>query len=186
MSDKTYSDKVFKKIIQKHIDKCDFVKVNLENDSSILGFIVKASDDFIMIEETNDFSLAGIKIIPYERISGIRHGLSDKVSKRIYLEEGLIKLNHKVINNTSLKNFEGIFKSIKTQDFHCIIESKKKDQELFSIGEIVEVNDKSVVIKNYSSIGKIDKKARKINFKHIELINFNDNYSVIFRKYIFE
>lgn len=45
-ADKTYSDKEFKKIIQKHIDRIDFVKVNLEDDSSILGFIVKASDDF--------------------------------------------------------------------------------------------------------------------------------------------
>jgi len=94
-ADKTYSDKEFKKIIQKHIDRIDFVKVNLEDDSSILGFIVKASDDFLMIEETNDFSLAGTKIVPYERVSGIRHGLSDKVSKMIYSKEGLIKLNQK-------------------------------------------------------------------------------------------
>lgn len=186
MAEKTYSDKEFRKFIQKHIDRVDFVKVNLEDDSSILGFIVKASDNFLMMEETNDFSLAGIKIVPYERISGIRHSASDKVSKMIYSQEGLIKLNKKIIKNTSLKNFEELFRSIRKQNFHCIVESKKKEKELFSIGEILEVNEKSVVIKNYNSIGKIDKKPRKINFKHIENINFNDNYSIVFRKYIFE
>jgi len=186
MAEKNYSDKEFKQIIKKHVDRLNFVKVNLENESSILGFIVKISDSFLMIEETNDFSLAGTKIVPFERVIGIRHGASDKVSKRIYSEEGLIKLNQKIISNTSLKNFESLFKSIKKQNFHCIVESKKKDQELFSIGEIVDIDEKSVFIKNYNPLGKIDKKPRRINFKNIELINFNDNYSVVFRKYLIE
>jgi hypothetical protein len=77
-----------------------------------------------------------------------------------------------------------IFKSIKKQDLHCIVESRKKDQEIFSIGEILEVNKKSVVIRNYNPVGKFDKKPRKINFKNMELINFNDNYSLVFRKYL--
>lgn len=186
MAEKTYSNKEFKQIIKKHVDRINFVKVNLENESSILGFIVKASDSFLMIEETNDFYLAGTKIIPFEKVIGIRHGASDKISKKNYSEEELIKLNQKIISNTSLKNFESLFKSIKKQNYHCVIESKKKDQELFSIGEIVEVNEKSVFIKNYNPLGKIDKKPRKINFKNIELINFNDNYSVVFRKYLTE
>ncbi|MCS3871253.1 hypothetical protein J3D55_004169 [Chryseobacterium ginsenosidimutans] len=183
---KDLTEKKFKEHIQKHIDRVNFVKVNLTDDSSILGFIVKASDDFLMIEEANDFSLAGTKIIPYNRILGIRHSASDKVSKRIYSEESLIKLNQKIIDNTSLKDFESLFKSIKKQNFHCIIESRKKDQEIFSIGEILEITEKSVVIKNYNPIGKIDKKPRKISFKNIELINFNDNYSVVFRKYLYK
>ena len=183
---KDLTEKEFKKLVKKHIDRLSHVKVNLENDSSISGFIVKASDNFLMIEETNDFSLTGTKIVPYHRIAGIRHSLSDKILKRIYSEEGLIKLNQKIIDNTSLKDLESLFKSIKKQNFHCIVESRKKDQEIFSIGEILEVSEKSVIIKNYSPIGKIDKRPRKINFKNIELINFNDNYSVVFRKYLIE
>jgi hypothetical protein len=183
---KDLTEKEFKKLIKKHIDRMHHIKVNLEDDSSISGFIVKASDNFLMVEETNDFSLAGTKIVPYKRIIGIRHSLSDKALKRIYSEEGLIKLDQKIISNTSLKDFESLFKSIKKQNFHCVVESRKKGQEIFSIGEILEINDKSVIIKNYNPLGKIDKKPRKINFKNIELINFNDNYSVVFRKYLIE
>jgi hypothetical protein len=180
------TEKEFKKLIQKHIDKVNSVRITLEDDSYIFGFIVKFSEDFVMIEESGDFSLAGIKIIPYERIKSIRHNKYDKALKHIYSEEGLIKFNHKIIDNTSLKNFESLFKSIKKQDFHCIIESSKKDINIFSIGEILEVNEKSVMIKNYDGTGKIDKKPSKIPFKNIELINFNDNYSLTFRKYLKE
>lgn len=183
---KDLTEKEFKKLIQKHIDKIDFVRIILNDESSISGFIVKFSHDFIMIEETYDFSMSGIKIVPYERLKSIRHNKFSKVSKHIYSEENLIKFNYKIIDNTSLKNFESLFKSIKKQNFHCVIESTKKDKDIFSIGEILDFNEKSVVIKNYDATGKINKKPHKIQFKNIELINFNDNYSKVFRKYLKE
>lgn len=178
------SEKEFNNLIKKHINKIDFVKVILNDDSAILGFIVKSSDEFIMIEETSDFSMAGIKIVPYERVKSIRHNKFDKTSKKIFEEEGLIKLNSKIINKTSLKDFESLFKSIKKQDFHCIVESRKKKKDLFSIGEIIEITEKFVTIKNYDASGKIFKKPDVISFKNIETINFNDNYSKVFRKYL--
>ena len=178
------SEKEFKKLIQKHIEKVDFIKVILFDDSSIFGFIVKYSDEFLMIEEAGDFSLDGIKIIPYETVRSIRHNKFDKAKKTIYNEENLVKLSHKIIDTTSLQDFKSLFKSIKKQDLHCIVESRKKKKDIFSIGEILEVNDKSVTIQNYSATGKIYKKPDVISFKNIELINFNDNYSKTFRKYL--
>lgn len=178
------TEKEFKKLIQKHIDKVNFVKVILEGDSSIFGFIVKYSDEFLMIEETYDFSLAGTKIVPYEKVKSIRHNKFDKVSKMIFAEEGLIKFNQKIIDKTSLKDFESLFKSIKKQNFHCIVESRKKKIGFFSIGKILDVNEKSVTIQNYDVAGKIYEKPDEISFKSIELVNFNDNYSKTFRKYL--
>lgn len=178
------SNKEFKKRVQKHIDRVNFVKTILNDDSAIFGFIVKYSDEFLMIEETYDFSLAGIKIVPYERLKNIRHNKFDKVSKMIFSEEGLIKFNHNVIDKTSLKDFESLFKSIKKQNFHCAVESRKKKTGFFSIGKILEVTEKSVTIQNYDATGKISKNPDEISFKNIELINFNDNYSKTFRKYL--
>ena len=63
---KKLSDKGFKKLVQKNIDKVDFVKTILYDDSAISGFIVKFSDEFLMIEETYDFSLSGTSIIADE------------------------------------------------------------------------------------------------------------------------
>lgn len=181
---KKYSEKEFKKIIQKHIRNIDFVKVTLDDDSAIYGFPVKFSDDFLMMEETHDFTLAGTKIVPYHRVRGIRNNIYDKISKAIYADEKLIRFNEDIIHKTNLDSPESLFKSIKKQDFHCAVESTKNKKFLFSIGEILEVSSKSVLINNYDPAGRIDKKPRKISFKSIDLINFNDNYSKVFRKYL--
>lgn len=181
---KKYSEKEFKKLIQKHIRNIDFVKVTLNDDSAIYGFIVKFSDEFLMIEESNDFSLAGTKIVPYHRIRGIRNNMYDKVSKAIYVSEKLIQFNQDIIDKTHVDNAEALFKSIKKQNFHCIVESSKNKKFLFSIGEILEVTSKSVLISNYDPAGRINKNPKKISFKNIDLINFNDNYSKVFRKYL--
>lgn len=186
---KDLSEKEFKKLIQKHIAKSNYVKIYLTEDSPegyVFGFILNVSDDFLMIQETYDFTLSGIKIIPYKRISSIRHNRFDTISKNIFSEEGLVKFNQKIIDNTSLKNGESLFKSIKKQNFHCIVDSTKKNKDLFSIGEILDVNEKSVTIKNYDPSGKFNKKSPKISFKNLEFITFNDNYSLTFRKYLKE
>lgn len=181
---KNLTEKEFKKLIQKHIRNIDFVKVTLDDDSAIYGFPVKFSDDFFMMEETNDFTLAGTKIVPDHRIRGIRNNVYDKVSKAIYSDEKLIQFDQDIIDKTNLDNAESLFKSIKKQNFHCIVESSKNKKDLFSIGEILEVTSKSVLINNYDPAGRIDKKPRKISFKNIDLIYFNDNYSKVFRKYL--
>lgn len=85
-----------------------------------------------------------------------------------------------------MKSFESLFKSIKKQNFHCIVESTKKEKGFFSIGEILEINENSVVIKNYDATGKIEKTPDKILYKNINFITFNDKYSVVFRKYLIE
>lgn len=185
---KTLSDKEFNKLIQKHIDKNNYVKIYLseENpDQSIYGFILKMSDELIMVQEFSDFRLTDIKIIPQERILSIRCNKYDKTIRKILSEEQLIQFNHKIISNTSLTNSENLFKSLKKQNFHCIVESNKKKKG-FSIGEIMEVDDTSVLIRNYDPTGKIDKKPHKISFKKIEMVTFNDNYTLIFRKHLKE
>ncbi|WP_370899979.1 hypothetical protein [Chryseobacterium gossypii] len=180
------SNKEFNKLIQKHIDKNNFVKIYLSEESpdeSIFGFILKMSDEFLMVQEVYDFIPNGIKIIPQERVLSIRNNSFDKFFKKILSEERLIKTDQKMVQNISLKDPESLFRSLKKQNFHCIIESSKKKKK-FSIGELSEVDDKSVTVKNYDPTGKIDKRPHKIPFKKIEMITFNDNYTLIFRKYL--
>lgn len=189
MAGKKSSDKELKQTIQNHINKTHYVKVYFSEqcpEELTSGFILNISDHFLMIQESHNFTLDGIKIIPYNRIEGTRHKKFEKTSEKIFSEEGLIKFNQKITNNTSLKNFELLFKSLKKQKFHCIIESSTKKKNLFSIGEILEINEKSVVIKNYDATGKIEKTPDIILFKNINFITFNDLYSLTFRKYLIE
>lgn len=190
MADKMHSDKELKKTIQGHLTKTHYVKVFFSEECPeefTSGFILNVSEKFLMIQESHNFTLDGIKIIPYNRIEGTRHKKFEKTSEKIFSEEGLIKFNQKIISNTSLKNFESLFKSLKKQNFHCIVESSTKKKNIFSIGEILEINEKqSVVIKNYDATGKIEKTPDRILFKNINFITFNDLYSLTFRKYLKE
>ncbi|MBB4806317.1 hypothetical protein HNP38_001589 [Chryseobacterium defluvii] len=184
---KTLSDSEFNKLIQKHIDKNNFVKIYLSEESpdqSIFGFILKMSDEYLMVQETYDFTLAGIKIIPQERILSIRCNPYDKTQKKILSEEHLLKFDQNIIHHISLRDAGTLFKSLKKQNFHCIVESTKKKKGRFSIGEILEVDDKFVFINNYDPTGKTGKKPHKISLKKIEMVTFNDNYTLIFRKYL--
>ena len=184
---KKLSEKDFKRLIQLHIDKKNYVKIFLTEESpeeSASGFIVKYSDKYVMIQEIYDFMLVGFRILPYERISSIRYNENEKIYKKIISEEGLLSFNHKVIDSTSLKSSEKLFKSLQEQNFHCIIESADKKHDIFTIGEITKVKNKSVMIHNYDSTGKLDNEPCKIPYKEIEFISFNDNYSTVFRKYI--
>ncbi|MDF2832409.1 hypothetical protein [Chryseobacterium indoltheticum] len=189
MTGKKSSDKELKQTIQNHIDKTHYVKVFFSEECPeefTSGFILNVSENFLMIQESHNFTLDGIKIIPYNRIEGTRHKKFEKTSEKIFSEEGLIKFNQKIISNTSLKNFESLFKSLKKQNFHCIVESSTKKKNIFSIGEILEINEKSVVIKNYDATGKIEKTPDRILFENINFITFNDLYSLTFRKYLKE
>lgn len=189
MADKMHSDKELKKTIQDHLNKTHYVKVFFSEECPeefTSGFILKVSEKFLMVQESHNFTLDGIKIIPFNKILGTRHKKFEKTSEKIFSEEGLINFNQKIISNTSLKNFESLFKSLKKQNFHCIVESSTKKKNIFSIGEILEINERYVVIKNYDATGKIEKKSDKILFKNIHFITFNDRYSLTFRKYLTE
>lgn len=181
---KNLTEKQFRKLITKSINRIDYVNVTLNNDSTISGFILKATDKFLMMEEAFDFALKGISIIPFEIVKSIPEKKIDKTRKKIFLEENLLKFDEKIIANTNIDNYKKLFKSIKKQNLHCIVESRKNKKDIFSIGEILGVSEKSVTIKNYDASGKIKKKPDVILFKNIVVINFNDHYSKTFRKYI--
>ncbi len=176
------------KDFQTFLSKKDIVSINLNDETitPISGFVVKVSKDFILLNETYDFFLYGFKIISKEDIQGYKQNKSEKTIKKIFENENLIYFDHNIIENTKIEDFESIFNSIKQQDLHCIVESIKKDNYIFSIGEILDVTKDYVVIKNYDGSGKIRKNPDKIKYKNIKVITFNDNYSKTFRKYLTE
>lgn len=73
MADKMHSDKELKKTIQNHLNKTHYVKVFFSEECPeefTSGFILNVSEKFLMIQESHNFTLDGIKIIPFNRISG--------------------------------------------------------------------------------------------------------------------
>ena len=80
------------------------ITTGLKDDFATImtGYILNYSNDFILIQETNDFDIDGFRIIPINKILDIRFNNNDKYIFRIHKHEGIydnIKLpNYNIIS----------------------------------------------------------------------------------------
>src|SRR5690349_5856063 len=80
-------------MLQKHIDKKDFVKINRtfkDREENISGFILSLSKNFLLLQVGYDFLLDGYAIIPKDQFDSIRCNKFEKKAKKIYKAEGLL------------------------------------------------------------------------------------------------
>jgi hypothetical protein len=168
------NDKRFSKV------KREVAKNTFESNE---GFIVDYSNDFIVLQEIDDFVIRGFLIIPIKTIIEIRRNNKDKYFENIYKKEGIteeIKKKH----NIDLTNWETIFKSIKKLDFNVIIKNENPEDDTFDIGPIVKITKKSVFIRYFDAMGVLDDDLTNISWDVITLVNFDDIYINILSKYL--
>ena len=147
------------------------------------GFIVDYSEDFLIIQESNEFDILGYFVFPISTIEEIRYNNSDKYYEKILTGEKLIEkvgLKHKI----ELKNWETIFKSIKSCGLSVIIENENPEDETFDIGPITQITKKSVLINYFDAKGYLDEEETEIEWNKITLVKFDDRYINIFSKYL--
>ena len=161
------------------------ITTGLEDDFETImtGYILDFNNNFILIQETDDFIKHGYRIIPINMILDIRFNNNDKYIFKIHKKEGIydeIKLPNYKIN---ISNWVEIFKSLKS-NVKCIIsECEAFEHEYFCIGSIKRVNKKSVSIQYFNSQGFLDKENTKHNFEEITRVTFEDKYSQVFSRY---
>ena len=169
-----YENKKYCKILRK------FAK-NSRGETS--GFIVDYSENFIIIQESNEFDILGYFVFPISTIEEIRYNNSDKYYEKILKEEKLIEkvgLKHKI----ELKNWQTIFESIKDCGLNVIIENENPEDETFDIGPITKITGKSVFINYFDAKGFLDDEETEIDWDKITLVKFDDRYVNIFSKYL--
>lgn len=160
--------------------KRQFAEGTFENKN---GYIVDYSNDFIVLQEVDDFVIRGYLIIPIQTIKEIRLNNSDKYFEKIYQKEGItekIEKKHKI----DLTNWETIFKSIKKLDFNVIIQNETPNDNTFDIGPIIKITKKSVYIRYFDATGLLDDDLTKIDWDFITLVNFDDIYINTLSKYL--
>jgi len=147
------------------------------------GFIVKKSDNFILLQETNDFRILGYQIIPINSIKKLRFNKNDKTINKILKAEGqLPSLKHDI----DLTDWKTIFKDIKATNLTAISECEHPKHNYFCIGKISRVKKNSVLIKYFNAQGIVDKKNTEHKFQDITKVSFDDHYANVFSKYLIE
>ena len=173
--------------LQKYIDNKSFVKICRTicgEDENISGFILNMSEDFLLLQLTNDFMFDGFAIIRKDDFDSIRHSSFERTQRKIFNSEGLLKSEYGFDKKMALKNWSDIFSTLKEYDFHIIVENINVDYLDFWIGEITRVTTKSLHILNYNPDGIFDVEPTSIKYNTISIVKFGDRYSTTFRKYL--
>lgn len=147
------------------------------------GFVVDYSDDFIVLQESDNFRLLGFIVLPNSTIKEWRYNANDAFyEKLVKLEESDAAI--KVKTKVELNGWKSLFQSLKDNNKYVIVECQHHKIDSFVIGEIVSVKEKSVSILYFNPEAIFDKKPTKIKFKNITKITFDDRYIDVFQKYI--
>ncbi len=177
------------KIVEQIKDHCDKKKYTLltrkvgkTSTESSRGYILNISNEFILLQETDDFKVLGYNIFPLKQIVSLRHDDNDEFyDKIIKAEKESKKIGIKYAVN--LSSWMTIFHSIKSRKLNVIIECENPDNYSFDIGPISEIKKTSVCIQYMNGRGIIDKEPTNINFKLITKIMFDDRYINTLSKY---
>ncbi|MFK8102625.1 MAG: hypothetical protein AB8G15_08870 [Saprospiraceae bacterium] len=171
---KTYKKHKFAQITRA-ISKQDYVISS--------GFLVKVTDKFVVLQETEDFRLLGCVIFKTSTIREIRNNKNDRFYDKIMKAEGTKKLIGPK-TKVEVTSWQTIFKSLKKAGSFVIVECEGSEKNHFVIGKITAVNKKSVAILYFDARGRFEKEATKIKFKKITKVTFDDHYIDTFKKYV--
>lgn len=149
------------------------------------GFILAQSNEFILLQESDEFRILGYQIFPLDTIKHVRHNKNDKTYERILREEGLVDtvtLKYPV----DLTSWERLLEDVQKTGFTVISECEHPKQNYFCIGNIQKIGKKSVSIRYFNAQGILDTKNTKHRFKEITKLSFDDHYANVFSKYVVE
>lgn len=147
------------------------------------GYIVDHSDNFLLMQEADEFRVLGYLVFNISTISLIRFNNNDEYYDKIMQWEKQVEnvfKKHKI----DLTDWITIFKTIKKSGFNVIIENEDPDDKSFDIGPIIKVTKTALYIQYFNAKGYLDTEATKIAFNKITIAKFDDHYINVFSKYL--
>lgn len=177
-------EKILKKL-ELHFSNKNYVRLTRKKGSFegiSTGFILGKSNNFILIQETDEFRILGYQIFPIETIKHVRYNKNDKTYERILKEEGLLAnvgLKYKI----DLTDWKSICRDVKKTGLTVISECEHPKIKSFCIGNLKRVNKKSISIRYFNAQGIYDKENTTNDFKNITKLSFDDHYANVFSKY---
>lgn len=149
------------------------------------GYIVDHSNDFIVLQECDDFRLLGFNILPIKDFIKIRYNNYDKYYDKIMcLEDEKKNIGLKI--KVDLSDWKTIFQTLRKNKKNVIIECENTEINTFTIGLIKRITDEKVFIQYFNASGLLDTRFTKVEYRDISKVTFGDRYIDIFSKYLRE
>ncbi|WP_412984890.1 hypothetical protein [Pontimicrobium sp. IMCC45349] len=178
-------EKIIEKL-EKHCAEKLYVRLTRKKgkfEGISTGFILEKSNDFILLQESDEFRILGYQVIPVNTIKHVRYNKNDKTYEQILKNENLmtfVKAKYKI----DLTDWNSITNDIKKTGLTIISECEHPELNYFCIGQLKRVNKKSISIRYFNAQGILDKENTKHKFGDITKLSFDDHYANVFSKYV--
>jgi len=169
----------------KHIDKLKteqiLVDIYTDNyDESDYGFIIDYNDDFLVIEKfDNECNYDGLSIFFRHNITRIRWGGNDLESVFRLIDT---TKRQQIKFNIDLTSVETILRNLDETYKHLTVHIQDIDKGVCFIGQIHEMDNKTIVIKEFGTQSTLDRKFIMLSLNDITKIDAGGQYENNLRK----
>ncbi|MEM0541110.1 hypothetical protein WFZ85_00625 [Flavobacterium sp. j3] len=143
-------------------------------DESIYGFIFDFNEEFLILEQFTDIGEAdGIAVLKRENISRIKWlGNSIKTAEIFALKA----ITNENIGKIKIDNIQNIIKSIQNEFGYVTLYIQDVDSEMCIIGEIIEMDADTLIIKEYGTYASLDRKMLMLSIHEITKVECDGQY----------
>jgi hypothetical protein len=167
--------RVESKILKQFQSEDIFVNIRIDSfDESFYGFIRIFNDNFLLLEvyDSNGF-YDGIIIFRNEDISRVQwdNNNVNSIFKTLNKKE-----QDKRVSDINIDSIENILQSVNKAYKYVTIFMQELDSEICIIGEIVEMDDQSVVLKEFGTKSTLDRGMTLLSLKDITRVEAGGIY----------
>jgi hypothetical protein len=151
-------------------------------DESLYGFIIDFNENYLVLESIDDDNTPdGVSVFSRENITRIRWGGNEIISTKKLIDQSKRLQNIKKIDLTSIQS---IINSVQNIFGYVNVFIEDIDSSVCFIGEIEEMDDKSIVLHEYGTKISLDRKRILLNVDDITKVEGGGNYEEGIKKLI--
>jgi hypothetical protein len=179
---------IMKKILVKSKNKQHTIRLNTSHPDGDAydGVVLGISRSIIVFQDTSDFTIEGVSILPRKWLTKIRDSKFEKCYDKVLRLHGEMEnLNKKEWVN-ELTSIKSAIKKIYTKGIWPSIEvfDGKRKTAMF-LGPITEIKSKKFTVYAYDAIGKWEQEY-DINYSEVFCIQLFNQYTERFNKFMKE
>lgn len=153
-------------------------------DESYFGYIINYNVEFLVLEKINDDSLSdGICVLFRDNITRIRWSGNEITSTEKLIDPTLRIYKDSKINITNIKS---IINDLQREFGYVTISIQDIDTGVCFIGEIIEMDDDTLVMHEFGTKISLDRKFIMLDVKNITLIESGGQYEENIKRLIIE
>ena len=163
------------KYLEKLKSEKIFADIYTDNyEESKYGFIFDFNEDFLLLEQFTDIGDSnGIAILKRENITRIKWAGNDIETASNF---ALMEKRNENIGKLKIDNIQSILKSVQVVFGYVTLYIQDIDSEMCIIGEIVEIDENAIVVKEYGTYASLDRKMSMLSIHEITKIECDSKY----------